>query len=315
MTELAGRQREDLSIDQQLALRTAAARLGEEFAGGLRRRDDRAVPALQLRPVRHRQHGTELPAPAGRAVRPPAPAPRWPGSRATPTTAARSCCSSASTTPAGARWRSASSSTSPATRRSLGPAAPSPASRSTRPRSPRWPSAASTSPASTRSRGPTRWSAPRTSSSRWAAATPARSSPASGTRTGILDDPAGQDVDARPADPRRDRTSRPRSARRARPSPPRTWAASERRRAPLWRRVVAEGVGTGLLVTVVVGSGIAAAALSPDDVGLQLLRERVRDGARSRRTDPDVRTGVRRALQPGRSRSSTGGSGNEPVPA
>ncbi len=40
---------------------------------------------------------------------------------------------------------------------------------------------------------------------------------------------------------------------------------------PLWRRVVAEAVGTGLLVTVVVGSGIAASALSPGDVGLQLL--------------------------------------------
>ena len=41
--------------------------------------------------------------------------------------------------------------------------------------------------------------------------------------------------------------------------------------APLWRRAVAEGIGTGLLVTVVVGSGIAAAKLSPNDVGLQLL--------------------------------------------
>ncbi len=40
---------------------------------------------------------------------------------------------------------------------------------------------------------------------------------------------------------------------------------------PLWRRVVSEAVGTGLLVTVVVGSGIAASALSPNDVGLQLL--------------------------------------------
>ncbi|MGW7680770.1 aquaporin [Kribbella sp. NPDC054772] len=40
---------------------------------------------------------------------------------------------------------------------------------------------------------------------------------------------------------------------------------------PLWRRVLAEGIGTGLLVTVVIGSGIAAAALSPNDVGLQLL--------------------------------------------
>jgi glycerol uptake facilitator-like aquaporin len=41
--------------------------------------------------------------------------------------------------------------------------------------------------------------------------------------------------------------------------------------APLWRRGLAEGIGTGLLVTVVVGSGIAAASLSSGDVGLQLL--------------------------------------------
>ena len=39
----------------------------------------------------------------------------------------------------------------------------------------------------------------------------------------------------------------------------------------LWRRAVAEGIGTGLLVTVVIGSGIAASKLSPHDVGLQLL--------------------------------------------
>ncbi len=37
------------------------------------------------------------------------------------------------------------------------------------------------------------------------------------------------------------------------------------------RRLLAEGLGTGLLVAVVVGSGIAAQRLSPDDVGLQLL--------------------------------------------
>lgn len=40
---------------------------------------------------------------------------------------------------------------------------------------------------------------------------------------------------------------------------------------PLLRRCAAEILGTGLLVTVVVGSGIAAQRLSPDDVGLQLL--------------------------------------------
>ncbi|CAN5297337.1 MIP/aquaporin family protein [soil metagenome] len=40
---------------------------------------------------------------------------------------------------------------------------------------------------------------------------------------------------------------------------------------PLWRRLLAEFLGTALLVAVVVGSGIAAAQLSPDDVGIQLL--------------------------------------------
>jgi len=41
--------------------------------------------------------------------------------------------------------------------------------------------------------------------------------------------------------------------------------------APLARRLVAEFLGTGLLVAIVVGSGIAASALSSEDVGLQLL--------------------------------------------
>ncbi len=39
----------------------------------------------------------------------------------------------------------------------------------------------------------------------------------------------------------------------------------------LARRLVAEFVGTAFLVAVVVGSGIAATRLSPDDVGLQLF--------------------------------------------
>jgi glycerol uptake facilitator-like aquaporin len=42
-------------------------------------------------------------------------------------------------------------------------------------------------------------------------------------------------------------------------------------RPDLSRRVVAEFVGTAMLVAVVVGSGIAAQRLSPGDVGLQLL--------------------------------------------
>ncbi len=44
------------------------------------------------------------------------------------------------------------------------------------------------------------------------------------------------------------------------------------RRPPLPRRLLAETVGTGLLVAVVIGSGIAAQRLSPGEVGLQLLQ-------------------------------------------
>jgi len=43
----------------------------------------------------------------------------------------------------------------------------------------------------------------------------------------------------------------------------------------LWRRLLAEFVGTALLVTAVVGSGVMATTLSPDDVGLQLLENSV----------------------------------------
>src|SRR5690242_7281736 len=42
-------------------------------------------------------------------------------------------------------------------------------------------------------------------------------------------------------------------------------------RADLGRRLVAEAVGTALLVIAVVGSGIMAAKLSPDDLGVELL--------------------------------------------
>jgi glycerol uptake facilitator-like aquaporin len=45
-------------------------------------------------------------------------------------------------------------------------------------------------------------------------------------------------------------------------------------RQPLWRRALAELLGTGLLVTVVVGSGIAAQRLSTDS-GLQLLENAI----------------------------------------
>jgi glycerol uptake facilitator-like aquaporin len=50
-------------------------------------------------------------------------------------------------------------------------------------------------------------------------------------------------------------------------------------RKTLVRRAVAELVGTAFLVTAVIGSGIAAARLSPDDVGLQLLENSLVTGA------------------------------------
>lgn len=50
-------------------------------------------------------------------------------------------------------------------------------------------------------------------------------------------------------------------------------------RVDLGRRVVAEALGTGLLVVAVVGSGIMASRLSPDDTGLQLLENAVATAA------------------------------------
>jgi glycerol uptake facilitator-like aquaporin len=47
---------------------------------------------------------------------------------------------------------------------------------------------------------------------------------------------------------------------------------------PLGRRALAELVGTGFLVAAVVGSGIAAVRLSPQDVGLQLFENSVITG-------------------------------------
>ena len=47
----------------------------------------------------------------------------------------------------------------------------------------------------------------------------------------------------------------------------------------LARRISAEAVGTGLLVAIVVGSGIMAERLSPGDTGLQLLQNSIATGA------------------------------------
>ncbi len=48
---------------------------------------------------------------------------------------------------------------------------------------------------------------------------------------------------------------------------------------PLARRAAAEAVGTAFLVAAVIGSGIAATRLSPNDVGLQLLQNSLITGA------------------------------------
>ena len=71
---------------------------------------------------------------------------------------------------------------------------------------------------------------------------------------------------------RRGRATWPRIAERA-PAAAASVAgrAAESRTRPWPARLTAEAVGTGLLVAIVVGSGIFAARLSPDDVGLQLL--------------------------------------------
>src|SRR4051812_25501107 len=47
---------------------------------------------------------------------------------------------------------------------------------------------------------------------------------------------------------------------------------------PLARRLFAEFIGTGLLMAAVIGSGIAATRLSPQDVGLQLLENAIATG-------------------------------------
>ncbi len=46
------------------------------------------------------------------------------------------------------------------------------------------------------------------------------------------------------------------------------WSTADR---ALWRRLVAESLGSALLAAVVIGSGIAAQRLSPSDVGLELF--------------------------------------------
>ena len=75
--------------------------------------------------------------------------------------------------------------------------------------------------------------------------------------------------------------------------------------APLGRRLLAEALGTGLLVTVIVGSGIAASG-SPRRHRAAAAAELDGDGARPDRADPAGRAGVRRPPEPASSRPPTG---------
>jgi arsenate reductase len=66
----------------------------------------------------------------------------------------------------------------------------------------------------------------------------------------------------------------------------------------LWRRLLAELLGSAFLAAVVIGSGIAAQRLSPGDTGLNCWRTQRRP-LRAVRDHLDVRPSVGRSLQPG----------------
>ena len=68
----------------------------------------------------------------------------------------------------------------------------------------------------------------------------------------------------------------------------------------LWRRLLAEFLGSAFLAAIVIGSGIAAQQLSPGNVGLAAVRERRGHCGWALCHHLDVRPGVRGPLQPGR---------------
>ena len=83
-----------------------------------------------------------------------------------------------------------------------------------------------------------------------------------------------------PAGELRDRRAAPPTRCAARPRRSRPHAAADRAATATSRgERTAEAVGTAFLVAVVVGSGIAAQRLSPDNTGLQLLENSTATGA------------------------------------
>jgi hypothetical protein len=96
--------RDDLSIDQELALRAAASRLQSEFA------DSVGVETIErLLHSSYEQFATRATIdnyyPRSRSASHARGCTRWRRSRAAGAMVGRSCCSSALTTPDGRRWR------------------------------------------------------------------------------------------------------------------------------------------------------------------------------------------------------------------
>jgi hypothetical protein len=75
----------------------------------------------------------------------------------------------------------------------------------------------------------------------------------------------------------------------------------------LARRLFAEYLGTALLVTAVVGSGIMASRLSPNDIGIELLENSVATDARPVRAHPRASGRYREHTSTRSSPSPTGG--------
>ena len=109
---------------------------------------------------------------------------------------------------------------------------------------------------------------------------------------------AGPALAAAPA--RRDRPA-PRGVARRHEGPPATPASSRRaRRSARARRLIAEALGTALLLAIVVGSGIMGERLSAGNDAIALLANTLATGASARRADHRLRAAVGRAFQPGR---------------
>ncbi len=188
--------RTDLSIDQQLALKTAATRLQNGFRRVVRRGDHRTLPAFVIRTVRDTARRSRTSCRCWRNALRASGFARSPGSRASTTTANPPCCSSVRTTRVGHRWRWASSRTWPAMRRWPGPGLGARRRRQSRGRPGDGGTWASTSRTNTPSPGPMRSCKPPTSIVTMGCGDACPVFPGRRYEDWVLDDPAGRDVDA-----------------------------------------------------------------------------------------------------------------------